>query len=188
LSKPRPRRRTAGSSPWHGSWEGAGMRALGEDALSRERSLPRRTSLPQEEIASRSCTVRTRCGVRRLPRFTARPATCAPRNFSSASHVRNDVMLWPPRRESRAPWASGMILLPIFVRDWPSIYSEQTRSSDVFMYQSDVGPPHALERHHTAPTSTGHWTASATNSTTYNCVTAHEPGDQPVRDDSPGLN
>src|ERR1700733_14566666 len=42
-----------------------------------------------------------------------------------------------------------------------------------------------------APTSTAHLTsltASATNSITYNYVTAHEPGNQPVRDGSPGLN
>src|ERR1700722_3992177 len=60
---------------------------------------------------------------------------------------------------------------------------------------SCTGAPSVLRTHlraiTSAPTSTGHWTsltASATNSITYNYVTAHEPGDQPARDGSPGLN
>src|ERR1700730_10777925 len=69
---------------------------------------------------------------------------------------------------------------------------ERTCNCEVFMHQSAVGPRHALKRYHIGlrrprPLWTS-LTASATNSITYNYVTAHEPGDQPVRDGSPGLN
>jgi len=43
-----------------------------------------------ESIGLESATARTRCGVRRLPRFTARPATCA--QCSSSSAIRNWIM------------------------------------------------------------------------------------------------
>src|ERR1700732_1317563 len=69
---------------------------------------------------------------------------------------------------------------------------ERTRNCEVFMHQSAVGPGHALKRCHIGSDVHGpFWTsltASATNSITYNYVTAHEPGGQPVRDGSPGLN
>src|ERR1700733_3085308 len=61
---------------------------------------------------------------------------------------------------------------------------ERTRDCEVFMHQIAVVLRTHLSAIRSAPTSTAHWTsltASATNSITYNYVTAHEPGNQPVR-------
>src|ERR1700722_5887669 len=87
------------------------------------------------------------------------------------------------RRNDLTPdFCKGLTFDPFPANSQPATYS-CTRAPSVLRTR--------LSAITSAPTCTGHWTsltASATNSITYNYVTAHEPGDQPVGGGSPGLN